>query len=68
MNINSNLIKLLISILIIILIYNCINLTKSISIEGFETMTNDDIELYKKGVKKLENRIKNEKIVEEIKE
>ena len=67
MNINSNLIKLLISILIIILIYNCINLTKSISIEGFETMTNDDIELYKKGVKKLENRIKNEKIVEEIK-
>ena len=65
MNINSNLIKLLISILIIILIYNCINLTKSISIEGFETMTNDDIELYKKEVKKLENRLKNEQ--EEIK-
>ena len=72
MNINSNLIKLLISILIIILIYNCINLTKSksksISIEGFETMTNDDIELYKKEVKKLENRVKNENIVGKIKE
>ena len=68
MNTNSNLIKLLISILIIIFIYNCINLTKFISIEGFETMTNDDIELYKKGVIKLENRVKNEKIVEKIKE
>jgi len=67
MNTNSNLIKLLISILIIIFIYNCINLTKFISIEGFETMTNDDIELYKKEVIKLENRVKNEKIVEKIK-
>ena len=68
MNINSNLIKLLISILIIILIYNCINLRKSKSIEGFETMTDDDIELYKKEVKKLENRIKNENTVGKLKE
>jgi len=60
MNTNSDLIKLLISILIIILIYNYINLSKRKSIEGFESMTKDDIKLYEQGVNELGNRITNE--------
>tara|TARA_B100001564_G_C20657443_1_gene679894 strand:- start:1621 stop:2781 length:1161 start_codon:yes stop_codon:yes gene_type:complete len=68
MNINSNLIKLLISILIIIFIYNCINLTKLISIEGFETMTKDDIELLKKSVNELKEKTEKEKTAQNIKD
>lgn len=64
MDTNSDLIKLLISILIIILIYNYINLSKGKSIEGFETMTTDDITLYEQGVNELGDRINNENTVQ----
>ena len=64
MDTNSDLIKLLISILIIILIYNYINLSKRKSIEGFETMTTDDITLYEQGVNELGDRINNENTVQ----
>mgnify|MGYP001169330461 CR=1 FL=1 len=66
MNTNSDLIKLLISILIIILIYNYINLSKRKSIEGFETMTTDDITLYEQGVNELGDRINNENTVQKL--
>lgn len=62
----SDLFKLLICILIIIFLYNCINLKESKNIEGFETLSSEEIKDLKEELKKLKDDVINNKIKENI--
>ena len=62
----SDLLKLLICILIIIFLYNCINSKESKNIEGFETLSSEEIKDLKEELKKLNDDIINNKIAENI--
>lgn len=64
----SDLLKLLICILIIIFLYNCINSKKSKNIEGFETLSNEEIKNFKEELKILENDLIDNQIGSKIPE
>ena len=62
----SDLLKLLIFILIIIFLYNCINSKESKNIEGFETLSSEEIRDLKEELEKLKDDIINNNIEKNI--
>lgn len=62
----SDLLKLLICILIVVFLYNCINSEKIKNIEGFETLSSEEIKIFKNDLISLKEDLDKDKTLENI--
>ena len=60
----SDLLKLLICILIVVFLYNCINSEKIKNIEGFETLSSEEIKIFKNDLISLKEDLDKDKTLE----